>query len=234
MGAVFKREFQSYFTNMIGYIFIAVLIIFIGIYFMAFNLFQGSPYYAYTLPSVMTIMMFTIPILTMKSIAEDRRSKTDQLLLTAPISLTKVVFGKFLAMIAVLAIPLLVSCICPVIIKLNGTAHLLNDYACILVLYLAGCLYVSIGMFISSLTESQIIAAVGTFAALLILFLWPDLVSFMPAKLSGILGVFNFRGVFYNFVRYHTFDTAGLVLYISWTLVFIFLTIQQLQKRRWN
>ena len=89
-------------------------------------------------------------------------------------------------------------------------------------------------MFISSLTESQIIAAVGTFAVLLLLFLWEDLMSFLPSVLSDVLSVFAFRTVFYNFADYSVFDLSGLVLYLSMAFLFLFLTVQTLQKRRWN
>lgn len=234
MAAVYKRELKSYFDSMIGYIFIAVIIVFIGIYFMAYNLFNGLPNFSYALSSVLSILMFATPILTMKSIAEDRRSKTDQMLMTAPVSLSAVVLGKYFAMVTVLAIPVALSCFCPLIIAANGTAHLLSDYACILALFLSGCVFIAIGMFISSLTDSQVIAAVGALAVLLLMFLWDDLMGFLPDSIGSILSVFSFRDVFYNFAQYSVFDLGGLVLYLSMAFVFVFLTIQSLQKRRWN
>ena len=202
MTAIYKRELSSYFNSMIGYVFIAVLVFFTGIYFMAYNLYSGLPQFSYTLYSLMTILMFAIPLLTMKSMAEERRSRTDQLLLTAPVSLTGVVMGKFLAMATIFLIPVALCAFCPLIIAMNGEARLLSDYAALLAFFLMGCVFIAIGMFLSSLTESQIIAAVSTFAVLLVLFLWDDLVSFLPSALSSLLSAFSFTQVFYNFVQY--------------------------------
>ena len=99
MTAIYKRELSSYFNSMIGYVFVAVLIFFTGIYFMAYNLYNGLPQVSYTLYSLMSILLITIPILTMKSMAEERHSRTDQLLLTSPVTLTGVVLGKYFAMV---------------------------------------------------------------------------------------------------------------------------------------
>lgn len=180
MIAIYKRELSSYFNSMIGYVFIAALVCFTGIYFMAYNLYNGLPYFSYSLMSLMNILMFTVPILTMKSMAEERRGRTDQLLLTAPVPLWAVVLGKYLAMVTVLLI------------------------------------------------------AVGTFAVLLLLFLWEDLIGFLPSALSNVLSAFSFRTVFYNFAQYQVFDVSGLILYVSLSALFVFLTIQTLLRRRWN
>ena len=172
MAAIYKRELKSYFQCMTGYVFIAFLVLFVGIYFMAYNLMSGYPYFSYTLSGMVTIVMIGIPVLTMRSFADDRKTKTDQLLLTAPVSVPNMVLAKYLSMVTVFAVPVLISCLCPLIIKMNGTAYLKADYASILAFFLLGCVYIAIGMFISSTTESQIIAAVGTFGAILLLLLW--------------------------------------------------------------
>lgn len=187
MAAIYRRELKSYFQSMTGYVFIAFLVLFVGIYFMAYNMMSGYPYFSYTLSGMVTIIMIAIPVLTMRSFADDRKTRTDQLLLTSPISVSKMVLGKYLSMITVFGVPVLLSAICPLIIKMNGTAHLKADYAAILAFFLLGCVYIAIGMFISSLTESQIIAAVGTFGVILLLLLWPNLVGFLPTTASGSL-----------------------------------------------
>ena len=161
MAAIYKRELKSYFQYMTGYVFIAFLVLFVGIYFMAYNLMSGYPYFSYTLSGMVTIVMIGIPVLTMRSFADDRKTKTDQLLLTAPVSVPKMVLAKYLSMVTVYAVPVLISCLCPLIIKMNGTAYLKTDYASILAFFLLGCVYIAIGMFISSTTESQIIAEIG-------------------------------------------------------------------------
>lgn len=138
MTAVYKRELRSYFTSMVGYVFIAILIFFVGIYFMAYNLFGGYPSFGYVLLSCTIIFMVAVPILTMRSMAEDRRGKTDQLLLTSPVSLTGIVLGKYLAMVTVLLVPILLICFCPLIIAMNGSATLTADYAAILAFFCMG------------------------------------------------------------------------------------------------
>ena len=133
-------------------------------------------------------------------------------------------------MLTVLAIPMGLFCLCPLIIAANGTGQLASDYASILAFFLMGCVFVAVGMFLSALTESQVIAAVGTFAALLVLYLWDDLMEFLPDVLSR----FSFSSVLYNFAYYSVFDVGGVVLYLSLAGLFVFLTVQVLQKRRWG
>lgn len=195
MTAIYKRELRSYFHSMIGYVFIAFLVAFTGIYFMAYNLNYGYPYFSYVLSSITFILLIAIPILTMRSFAEDRKNKTDQMLLTYPVSLHEVVLGKYFAMISILAVPCVIYLIFPLLIKAQGTAYIKGDYLAILVFYLLGCVYVSIGMFISSLTESQIIAAIGTFGVLLISYLWSGITNFIASaawvNLAGVIVILS-------------------------------------------
>lgn len=232
MIAVYKRELRSYFTSMVGYVFIASLVFFVGIFFLANNLFSGYPKFSVTLSGVLLILIICISILTMKSMAEERRSRTDQLLLTYPVSLGGVVLGKYLAMVTVLALPTLLFCLCPLIIEATGTAYLAQDYASLLAFFLIGCVYIAVGMFISSLTESQIIASVGTFAVLLVLYFWSSLISFLPDTISEVLGAFSFTDAFYNFTDMQIFDLGALVLYLSMAAFFVFLTVQTLRRKR--
>lgn len=190
MIAIYKRELKSYFQSMIGYAFIAFLMLFVGIYFTAYNLNSGYPYFSYVLSSTMFIFLVAVPVLTMKCFAEERKSKTDQLLLTAPVSVLDIVLGKYFAMVTVFLVPVLLSCIYPLIIKAQGTAYLKADYAAILMYFAIGCVYIAIGMFLSSLTESQIIAVVSTFATLLVLYLWSGVLSFLPSE-----AIYNLIGV---------------------------------------
>lgn len=190
MLAIYKRELKSYFHSMTGCVFIAFLVMFTGIYFMAYNLNAGYPYFSYTLSGSLIVFLVGIPLLTMRSFSEERKTKTDQLLLTAPVSLTKVVLGKYFAMVTVLAVPNVIFCLFPLLIKLQGNAYLLVDYSSIAVFFLLGCVYLAIGMFMSSLTESQIIAFISTFGILLLLYLWDGILSFLPSSaFSGMIGI---------------------------------------------
>ena len=239
MKAIYKRELKSYFHSMVGYAFVAFMMAFVGIYFTAYNLNMGYPYFSYVLSSTLFIFMIAVPVLTMKSFAEERKSKTDQLLLTAPVSVTGVVLGKFFAMVTVFAIPVVMSCVYPLIIKMQGTAYLKLDYAAILVYFAIGCVYIAIGMFLSSLTESQIIAAVSTFAVLLVFNMWSGLIEFLPEGTIGtwlkeFLGKLDFASLLSGLISNSLLDIGGLMLCISLVFLFVFLTIQTIQKRRWS
>lgn len=191
MKAIFERELRSYFHTMLGPVFIAVLTAVAGVYFMVINLVNGYPYFAATLGNLLFILMIAIPILTMKSFAEDRHSHAEQLMLSAPVGVWDIVLGKYFAMVAVFTIPCLLLCLCPLIIQTGGTASLTSDWAAIGLYFLLGCAYIAIGMFLSSLTESQLIAAVASFGVLLVLYLWDALAEYFPTSARGnLIGMF--------------------------------------------
>ncbi len=188
MIAVWKREFKAYFDNMLGYVIVAVMSLFFGLYFTVYNIQTGYPFYAYALLGVLSYLAILVPLLTMKSLSDDRKSKSDQLLLTAPVSVTKIVLGKYFAMLSVFAIPLLASCVYPLIIVMTGdalkggdvTQYLLTDYATIFAFFLLGASYIAIGMFLSSVTESSIIAALLSFGVLFLMQIMSGIASFIP------------------------------------------------------
>ncbi len=185
MLAIYKRELKSYFTSMIGPIFIAVAVAFTGVYFMVYNLSVGYQYFSYALGSTLFIYILLVPILTMRSLSEERRSKTDQLLLTSPVTVGQMVMGKYLAMLTVLAIACVIFCICPVIVTLGGAGHLASDYAAIFMFFVCVSVFIAVGMLISSLTESPVIAAVGTLGVLLLIYFASGLASYIPTTAMG-------------------------------------------------
>ena len=185
MKAIFKREFKSFFHNMTGPVFMAAIFVFMGIYFVAYNMVQGYPYFTAAMSGMSFIMLLAVPILTMRSFAEERKTKTDQLLLTSPVSVTKIVLEKYAAMLAVFGICMLIACILPIVIHFYGGGSILADYSAILGFFLLGAAYIAIGMFVSSLTESQIISAVATFCILLLLQLIDGISTILP---SGAVG----------------------------------------------
>ena len=263
MLAIYKREVRSYFQSMVGCVFVAFLIAFTGIYFLAYNLNYGYPYFSYVLSGILFVYLVAIPILTMRCFAEDKKNKTDQMLLTAPVSLFEIVLGKYLAMVTVIGIPNVIFCAFPLIIKAQGTAYLKVDYISIGVFFLLGCVYAAIGMFLSALTESQMIAFISTFGILLILYLWNGILSMLPSSaVSGLVGVIiiltlivvvyfvksslyenlltkmlgrlALADVFTDITSNSIVDITGIALYLSLIVVFVFLTVQAIQKRRWN
>ena len=288
MAAIYRRELKGYFNTMIGYVIIVFLLAFSGIYFMAYNLNYGYPYFSYVLSGGIFMLLIAAPLLTMRSFAEERKNRTDQLLLTAPVSLFQIVMGKYLAMITILGIPCAVYLLFPLMIKMQGTAYILSDYLSTLVYFLLGCVYIAIGMFVSSLTESQIIAAIGSVGILLLQYLWNGIMDLLPtSSVTNVIGIgvlltlivlaiwhmtkniviagglevivlagcgityavkssifesalntffskFYLAGTLDDIVSNHLVDVSGIIMYFSLTAVFIFLTMQMIQKRRWS
>ncbi len=185
MLAIYKRELKSYFDTMTGWVFIALMMAVIGIYMFVYNFYYGMPYFGYTLYGCEFIFMIFAPIISMRSMAEERKAKTDQLLLTSPVSVPKIVLGKYFAMISILAIALIPFLPVPIILIAAGEGSFLIYYSTMLAFFLIGCVYIGIGMLISSLTESQIISAVGTFVIILVIRLWPALLQFIPASATS-------------------------------------------------
>ena len=166
MIAVYKRELRSYLTSMIGYLFIFFILLLTGIYFSAYQLGASYPRFEYTLSALTFVFLISVPILTMRVLAEERKQKTDQLLLTAPVSVEKIVLGKYFALVTIFAIPMLIMCFYPLLMTKFGTVSLGAAYTAVLGFFLLGCANLALGVFISSLTESQVIAAVLTFVIL--------------------------------------------------------------------
>lgn len=178
MTAIYKRELKSYLTSMVGYLFIFFVLVLTGIYFSAYQLSAAYPKFETTLSAVTFVFLIGVPILTMRVLAEERKQKTDQLLLTAPVSVGNIVTGKYLALVTVYAIPILVLCTYPLIMSKFGTVDFGTAYTAILGFFLLGCANIAIGVFMSALTESQVIAAVLTFVLLFAFYMMNGISSF--------------------------------------------------------
>jgi ABC-2 type transport system permease protein len=175
-----------------------------------------------------------LPLLTMKLFSEERKLKTEQLLLTSPISLWSMVFAKFLAAYAIFAITFLVSCLNFVILFNYGSPELPIILGNIISILLVGAAFIAIGVFVSALTENQLIAAFGTMAILLVLLLLgvaSSYVNFTPIRL-----VINWLSIFtrYTPFTYGEFSFSAIIYYASITFVFLFLTVRIFEKRRWD
>ena len=178
MTAIYKRELKIYLTSMVGYLFIFFVLVLTGIYFSAYQLSAAYPKFETTLSAVTFVFLIGVPILTMRVLAEERKQKTDQLLLTAPVSVGNIVTGKYLALVTVYAIPILVLCTYPLIMSKFGTVDFGTAYTAILGFFLLGCANIAIGLFMSALTESQVIAAVLTFVLLFAFYMMNGISSF--------------------------------------------------------
>lgn len=290
MTAIFKRELRSYFHGMLGYVLTAFLLASSGIYFLALNLGYGlTDFGYYTLYRTIFMLLLYIPVLTMRSLAEERRSRTDQLLLTSPVPVWGIVLGKFFAMCAVFALPCLMDVVMILILwALGGTVPALAaNFAALLCYFLLGCAAIAMGEFLSGLTENPIIAAVAGFSVLLLAYMMPSLRSLFNAgsavalavftaiagaaslmaglrtrsfilgcltfaalclgltglfllqsawlteAFSAVLSVLCFFTPFEDFVN-NSFSLPTLVYYLTVTGMFLFFTVQSIEKRRWN
>ena len=182
MIAVFKREFRSYFINLSGYVFIGVLWLFSGIFTTIFNFMYQYSNYEYVLSNLTTVLMLIVPILTMRSIAEDKRAKTDMLLYSLPLSATEVVLGKYFAMLAVWGVACLGMGFTPIVIGMFGEVNFASAYGALLGFFLLGGALIAVCTFVSSLTENQLIAAIGGIASSLGLYLLGSLVGMLPTS----------------------------------------------------
>lgn len=171
MTAIFKREFKSCFTGMIGWVIAAVSLFFLGLYFTNRNLLYASSDFASVLYTMTMILLFLLPAISMRSFAEERKNKTDQLLLTSPVSIPAIVAGKFLAELAVFALPLAAAVVMPLLLQAFGTVSLVAAYSALLGYLLLGGACLAVGTWISALTENQILAYLATFGALLVAYL---------------------------------------------------------------
>ena len=177
MKAIYKREIKMYFNSMIGYVFIAFFVLITAIYFSIQNILVLSPDFQNILSNV--IMMFLIlgPMLTMRLLSEEKNKKTDQLLLTAPVSIPSIVLGKYFAAVTVFLISLLITGIFPVILAFFGTVAVAQIIGTYIGFFLLGSAFIAVGLWVSSITDNQIVSAVATFAAIFLLLMVQTIVK---------------------------------------------------------
>ncbi len=232
MSAVFKREFKTYFTSPIGYVYLAVCFFFQALDFISLYS-SGYPYLQYLFSNGFTIVLFTTPLLTMRLVSEDKKNKTDQLLFTAPVSITGVVLGKFFAAVCVFALSHALTFIFQLIMAANANVDWMIYISNVLGVVLLGMALIALGVFISSLTESQIVAAIISFAAALLL-IYLDTIAEMT-KMAFVITVaeaISFMGRYSAFVE-GVLDYANMVFFLSFAALFIFLSVRVLDRKRW-
>jgi len=285
--AIYKRELNAYFTGMTGYLFIAFLLVVVGIYVMMLNFAQNYASFEYVISNISFVFMIITPILTMRAFAEERAQKTDQLLYSLPLSITEVVLGKYFAMLTVFLIPTFIMSFYPFILSFYGTVSIKSAFAAILGFFFMGASLLALGMFMSSLTENQIVSAVlcfgvvlgsyvltmaasslsgsslASFRAFTVMIVLIGLVIWFLTKSFIVAGAFIavleiplvvvyytnmilLAGAFQKFIsnisifsRMSNFtggmlDISALVFYTSVACLFVFFTVQSLEKRRWS
>lgn len=287
MKAVFRHELSSHFQSVTGYVFGAFMLLFAGIYCMVINLKVGYANFEYVLSSMNFIYIISIPILTMRTIAEERKQTTDQLLYSLPLTMTKVVLGKYLVLLILLFIPIGIIAFYPLILTSFGNVYLPAAYGTLTGFFALGAALIAVGVFISSLMENQASAAGLCFAVMLFNYFISSLAGYVStsaftsfiafavllvllavivrlltkntfaAAMSGLIpgialvlvyGLMgsSFAGAFPAvmkelslFDRFRSFtdgifDIRALVYFASVIMVFLFLSVQSLEKRRWN
>ena len=232
MKAIFNREFNSYFTSMLGYVFLTIFLLLTGVMFYVVNIRFMTARMTNFFSIVNNWALFLLPLLTMRLFSEDRKQKTDQLLLTAPISTKEIVFGKYLAAFGIFMVGVLITLIYPVILAFTGNLPIAETISCYVGFILLCSAILAICAFMSSITESQIVAAIATYGVLIFTLLLGSVASNVSNEiivkillwLSPVqrfsdftLGILNFEPIIY---------------YLSITGLFLFFTVMVFERRR--
>jgi ABC-2 type transport system permease protein len=234
MWAVYKREMQAFFLSPLGYVFMGFFLLISGYFFTVNNIFTMNANFNTVLGNIIFLFMMLVPVLTMRLLSEEKKTKTDQLLLTSPVPLLSIVMGKYMAAVSVFLLTLLVTSIYPIILFIYGSPALAEILGGYLGFFLMGCTFIAIGLFVSSLTENQLTAYIATFAVLLLMWLidWitPNLNNMTIVRILEWLSVLK---------RFNNFGMGILglspvVYYISFSAVFVFLAMRVIEKRRWS
>ena len=241
MKAIYKRELKAFFHSFVGWLFLAVTLFMMGIYFTVYNMMSGYPTISYVLQSIAFLFIISLPILTMRVMAEERKYKTDQLILTAPVTVGKVVLGKYLALVTVLAVPTVMIGLTPLVLMQAGDFQIGISYASLAGFFLYGCLGLAIGLLCSSLTESVVIAAVLGVAALFLGYIMAGLCSIISGSGTGLFAEYLTK-ILYCFDMVGRFDSLSngyfqvesVAYYLTLTAFVLFCTAQSIQKRRYS
>lgn len=235
MLAIYKKEMRSYFTGVIGYVFLVLFLAIGGGIFCLSTLYamtaNASNYFIYML----IFSAVVLPLLTMKSFSDERKTKTEQLLLTAPVSITGMVLGKFLAAVTMFAGALLVNSLCFLFLIPFAQLQFASIIGSFVALLLVGIVFIAIGLFISSLTENQLTAAIGTMAVILVLLIIGVINTFLPNDywLRYVINCVSFFSRFQTFVS-GIFDLSGIIYYLTVGALFVYLTVRTYDRRRYN
>ncbi len=232
MVAIFKRELKSYFSSPLGYI---ILLVYLAMYGWIFSQLYavGVPQTSLIFSYFSFITAFLIPVLTMRLFSEERRQKTDRALFTAPVSITSIVMGKFLAALAMFGMSQAITIVYQTIFAFNVTVDWVNYFSYLIGTILMAAALISVGLFISCLTDSQIVAAVISIAVSVLLFSLDGFFSGVELQwIAKVVEWISFQGRYNTFIE-GLFDLANTVYFISFSAVFIFLTIRVQESKRW-
>lgn len=234
MGAIYRREMSAFFTSGLAYVFLAVYFIFSGYFFYSGTLLAATTDTSSMFSALFLVVLFLIPILTMRLLSEEKKNKTDQGLLTAPVGLWSIVLGKYFAALTLFIIAESIVFVYALILSYYGTivwATLLGNYFAMLLL---GAAFIAVGVFISSLTENQMASAVASFLALMLLYMIDSIGNGISvAFISKLFVSLSFYSRYIEFTM-GIFNLSSVVFYLSAAFLFNFFTVRVLEKRRWS
>ena len=234
MGAIFRREIGAYFTSSIAYIFLAVAWIFTGMFFYYTCLVSATTDMSGMFQTMFLIFVFLIPLLTMRLFSEEKKQRTEQGLLTAPVSLGEIVFGKYFAALALYTIALLMPFVYALILSKFGVVEWGMVFANFLALFLMGAAFIAVGGLVSALTENQIAAAVMAFVAFMMLYLVDTIAGVMKdGPVKNVVQELSFMRKYYA-ITYGLFNVPTIIFYLSVAVIFNYLTIRVFERRRWS
>ena len=236
MSAVFKRELRAYFTSPLGYFVLAMVFVFSGLFFYLNNLYAGSTSLSGVFSALFIVsLLIVLPVLTMRLFSDDKRQRTDQALFTAPVSLTGIVLGKFLAALMVFGIAVSVTLVYGVVLAFQVVPDWLVIFGNFLGLLLLGGLIISIGLLISSFTESQFVSAIATFAVSFALMMVDELTGVFSSN-TVVVAIINFLSVYQRYINFTvgSINYADIVFFVSMQALFLFLTVRLLDRKRWS
>ncbi|MDE5946968.1 MAG: ABC transporter permease subunit [Oscillospiraceae bacterium] len=234
MGAIYRREIKSFFSSSIAYVFLTSFFLFSGYFFFAGTLLQATTDMSGMFGALFLIVVILIPVLTMKLLSEEKKQKTDQGLLTAPVSLWGIVLGKYFAALTLYTIGLCVTLVYAFILSYFGTVLWGMVISNFLSMFLLGSAFIAVGVFISSLTENQITSAVTSFLVLIVLYLIDQIAALINIDfIKNALMSLSFYTRYIEFTR-GIFNLSSIVFYISVAFVFNFLTVRVFEKKRWS
>lgn len=233
MFAIYKRELRSYFYSPIAYALIGLFILLSSVFFLLINLQQNQADFSGNLSTMGFLLLFIVPILTMKILAEDRKNGTEVLLITSPASITDMVIGKYLALLTIFLVMCVISLIYPISLFIFGKPPLAQLVGAYVGFVLLGAAFISVGVFASSLTENQVVAAIISFVTLLLMWLMESIAGFVGGIAAKVLNWVSLLSRYNDFSQ-GVLNLSPVIYYLSFTAVFIFLTIQVVERRRWS
>lgn len=234
MNAIAAREISAYYNTMTGYVFTSICLLVCGIFFAAENLIGGSASFTNVIGSISYVLVLITPLLTMRLFAEERKNKSEQMLLTAPISITKIVLGKYLAAMTVLLFALVISFVFPLVLFMVGEPYILEIVLGYIGIILLGSVFISIGMLISANTENQLTAAIFSMGILFLLWLMDAIMpSVANPFISQIISGLSLYNQFESF-QVGVLSLQSVLYFVSMTFLFLFFTVNTIEKRRWS